>query len=953
MSAQPPAHDGATEPTTLAAQAERRFFARRANAETLVVSGQQEALSRSRRALETTITFGILLLVALSAANSIYIAGWVEQMPDLRITAAAAVLLALGLGRVAWLRWPLAMLLGIVVGGLIIMAQVTQLETLGGQPLFWDRFTDFGFRFQDWFRQAFSAGLTTDNLPFVFFTDVFVFIASFLGAYAVARWRNAWVAMILLGALLAVNVSYLSDRQWNLSYGFFLTGSMLLLMRASLLRRMDRWRVQGSAYPDWISLSFLGATMLAIILLLSLSRALPRPDESQELEDAWAAIAEPFEGLNDDFRRLFSGIDSRRGVPVHSFDDFLVLQGDVDPGDAIIMRAAATESGLLRGAAYDEYTGRGWRQSPSVARRVEELEPISGTAATDETSVGNDGGILTSEYLDRRPVAAQISVEKSPAVLFSFGAPLIANKDTRVDTLASVDFSVDFDAPERFTGTDLELALSAISDRIAAGRADPEDDVELPSPDEVASYVPAQYTLVDVEIDSRSGAPVGLQLRSIPEETDVLSLRPAQRRVRAGYTYQITGTVSGANEEALAAAGHDYSLWVTETFLQLPDYDDEQRGNLERMVSTIAGSFGLAPDPAREDGGYNPYAIASAVEIYLRSAPAVDENGRIVRDDDGEPIPLYPLTTDIELPPAKADAVYWFLFENLEDGRPIGGYYDYHASAMAVLLRVAGVPARIATGFVLSGNNFDDRTQNYIVRGHDAYAWVEVYFPDYGWVDFDPTPSSSADEALASIAGGGVGVGPRIAAQRLATPRFDLRPGLGGQSLADVVLDDILQYLAAGTLPGDNLELQRGPSQWLWLGPTIAVAAVAGVLLLFWLVWRFSLRGLEPTARLWVSTTHLARWTGIGADASTTPQEHARRIDERLGLGQPALDLADHYTATRFGRKTLSDDEREAAAQLWKLLRVRLLRQALRIPAKPEPAEEPEIEPTAPAPAGD
>ena len=139
-------------------------------------------------------------------------------------------------------------------------------------------------------------------------------------------------------------------------------------------------------------------------------------------------------------------------MPVHSFDDFLVLQGDVDPGDAIIMRAAATEPGLLRGAAYDEYTGRGWRQSPSVARTVPELQPISGTSAADETSVNNEGTVVTSEYLDRRPVAAQISVEKSPAVLFSFGAPVIANKDTRVDTLASVDFSVDFAEPETVRG---------------------------------------------------------------------------------------------------------------------------------------------------------------------------------------------------------------------------------------------------------------------------------------------------------------------------------------------------------------------------------------------------------------------------------------------------------------------------------------------------------------------
>jgi len=952
MSSRLPGRDDSSEPTTLVAEAERRFFARRAGGETLVVSGQDRPQTLSQRALETTITFGILMLVALSTANSIYIAGWVAEMPDLRITAAAGVLLAIGLGRIRRLRWPFAMLIGLVIGGLIIMAQITMLETLGGQPLFWDRFTDFGFRFQDWFRQAFSAGLTTDNLPFVFFTDVFVYVASFLGAYAVARWRNAWVAMILLGALLAVNISYLSDRQWNLSFGFFLTGSMLLLMRASLLRRMDRWRAQGSAYPDWISISFLGATMIAIVLLLSLSRAIPRPDESQALEDAWAAIAEPFEGLNDDFRRLFSGIDSRRGVPVHSFDDFLVLQGDIDPGDAIIMRAAATEPGLLRGAAYDEYTGRGWRQSPSVARTVPELEPISGTLASDETSVDNDGAVMVSEYLDRRPVATRISIEKSPAVLFSFGAPLIASKDTRVDTLATVDFDVDFADPERFDGTDLESALDAIGERVATGNVDPDDDVDVPTVDEVASYVPAQYTLLDVYVDSKSGAPIGLHLRSVPEETDVLSLRPVQQRVRAGFTYEITGTVSGANEEALAGAGHDYPLWVTETFLQLPDYDEEELDNLQTMLSMIAESFGLAPDPLRDDGGYNPYAIASAVEIYLRSAPAIDADGQIVRDDDGEPVPLYPLTTDIELPPAKSDAVYWFLFENVEDGRPIGGYYDYHASSMAVLLRIAGVPARIATGFVLGGNNFDERTQNYIVRGNDAYAWVEVYFPDYGWVDFDPTPSSSADETLASIAGG-ASAGRRIAAQRLTTPRFDLRPGIGGANLADVELADILQYLAAGTIPGETAGLTPGASQWLWLGPTIGVSIAVGLLILFWLAWQVSLRGLEPTARLWVSAARLARWIGIGADASTTPQEHARRIDERLGLGVLALDLADHYTATRFGRKTLNDEERDDTTRLWKRLRISLIRLALRIPVKPVLVEESEIEPAASVPAGD
>ena len=947
MSEQQP-QSAADPPSTLAGEAERRFFARRANRETLVVSGQERPLTRLQRALESTITFGILLLVALSTANSIYVAGWVAEMPDLRVTATIAVILAMALGRLQRLRWPLAMAAGALLGGALIMGQITQLETLGGQPLFWDRFSDFGFRFADWFEQAFSAGLTTDNLPFVFFADVLVYVASFLGAYAVARWRNAWVAMILLGALLAVNVSYLADRQWNLSYGFFLTGSMLLLMRASLLRRMDQWRAQGSAYPDWISLSFLGATMIAIVLLLTLSRVLPRPDESQTLEDAWAAIAEPFNGLNDDFRRLFSGIDSRRGVPVHSFDDFLVLQGDVDPGDAIVLRVAATEPGLLRGAVYDEYTGRGWRQSPSVARTVPELEPISGSAETDDTSV-QGSGVISTEYLDRRPVAAQISVERSPAVLFSFGSPLLANKDTRVDTLENVEFTVDFEAPDRFDGTDLEPVIDAITERIAAGNRDAEDDIEPPSADEVASYVPAQYILRDVIIDGSSGQPVGLTLVSQPSETDVLSLRPLTNRVRAGFTYQITGTVSGANEEALASAGGDYPLWVSETFLQLPDYEEHERANIDAMVETIAESFQLQPDPERDDGGYNPYAIAAAVETYLRSAPAIDEDGRIVRDDEGNPTALYPLTTDIELPPAQSDAVYWFLFENLEDGRPIGGYYDYHSSAMAILLRSAGVPARIATGFVLSENNFDDRTQNNIVRGHDAYAWVEVYFPEYGWVDFDPTPSTSADEALAAIAGG-AGGGTRIAAQRLSTPRFDLRPGLGGGDLSDIVLDDILQYLAAGTLPGESALVETGLNRWYWLGPTIAAAVVAALVLLFWIGWRLSLRGMEPTAQLWVSTARLARWTGIAAEPSTTPQEHARLIDDVLGRNSDAISLAGHYTAARFGRKALSEVEQAHAADLWKSLRNGLIRRSLRIAPRQHPTEP---EAPASAPAGD
>ena len=117
MSSRPPGNDESNEPTSQVAEAERRFFARRSGGETLVISGQERRLSLPQRALETTITFGILLLVALSTANSIYIADWVEGMPDLRVTAAAGVLLAIALGRLSWLRWPFAMVIALSSAG--------------------------------------------------------------------------------------------------------------------------------------------------------------------------------------------------------------------------------------------------------------------------------------------------------------------------------------------------------------------------------------------------------------------------------------------------------------------------------------------------------------------------------------------------------------------------------------------------------------------------------------------------------------------------------------------------------------------------------------------------------------------------------------------------------------------------------------------------------------------
>jgi hypothetical protein len=95
----------------------------------------------------------------------------------------------------------------------------------------------------------------------------------------------------------------------------------------------------------------------------------------------------------------------------------------------------------------------------------------------------------------------------------------------------------------------------------------------------------------------------------------------------------------------------------------------------------------------------------------------------------------------------------WFLFK----GRI--GYCQQFSGAMALMLRMVGIPARIATGFA-PGTPQPGSPGVYKVRDLDAHSWVEVYFPTIGWVTFDPTPavapaSSQGDDTTVGAVGPG------------------------------------------------------------------------------------------------------------------------------------------------------------------------------------------------------
>jgi len=149
----------------------------------------------------------------------------------------------------------------------------------------------------------------------------------------------------------------------------------------------------------------------------------------------------------------------------------------------------------------------------------------------------------------------------------------------------------------------------------------------------------------------------------------------------------------------LQAAGTDYPEIIRATYLQLPEIDP-RIAPLARQATEHAST---------------PYDKAAALENYLKTK--------------------YSYTLDLAGNPGK-DPLAHFLFETR------AGHCEYFASAMTVMLRTLGIPAREVNGFL--PGEYNDLGGDYIVRASDAHSWVEAYFPSQGWVVFDPTPAAPA-----------------------------------------------------------------------------------------------------------------------------------------------------------------------------------------------------------------
>jgi transglutaminase-like putative cysteine protease len=130
-----------------------------------------------------------------------------------------------------------------------------------------------------------------------------------------------------------------------------------------------------------------------------------------------------------------------------------------------------------------------------------------------------------------------------------------------------------------------------------------------------------------------------------------------------------------------------------------------------------------------------PPSVHNTLQQWTRGSTSVYDAIKKLESNLSDPAQFKYSVTNPPVP-ANIDVVAWLLQTHQ-------GYCTYYASAMTIMARMLGIPARVVNGF--SQGHFDSQHKVWVVNGEDAHSWVQVYFPGFGWINFDPTPGFSAN----------------------------------------------------------------------------------------------------------------------------------------------------------------------------------------------------------------
>jgi transglutaminase-like putative cysteine protease len=365
--------------------------------------------------------------------------------------------------------------------------------------------------------------------------------------------------------------------------------------------------------------------------------------------------------------------------------------------------------------------------------------------------------------------------------------------------------------------------------------------------------------------------PIAVGMRSLPttsatgEPAVEVTTARSRQPLEANDSYTVISAQSLVTELALQGASTEYPDNIRQQYLQLPE-------NFSTRIADDA--VALTGESA------TVFEKARAIETYLRG---------------------FTYNDNIEAPPPDRDPVEYFLYDIRE------GYCDYYASAMVVMLRSLGIPARTVSGY--AEGRYDEETGLYYITERDAHTWVEVYFPGYGWIEFEPTAGESQLNRPSGATGDENPLMPE-----------DLDPSSSAPLPQEQPLDEQMPQDPGAPPPEDQTLMQEAAdlatdNWWFWALLTPIVLGFG-----LWFIRKQQVSGPAnfDAEQPPIFYERLQRWAarlGLSGPPSHTPYEEAQHLSRSLPEGRaPITTITEQYVRYRFSRRALTVPATDAGA---------------------------------------